>query len=330
MNDIQQEAMDIAIAGHSLLLTGCAGTGKTFLTLKIVEELQSRGNSVIVCSATGISTIPYHSVGAQTVHSTFGLRDGRYSHKQLATLFSGEDDYYVEKRNQIMTADVVVIDEISMISVRILSSINFVAQQCRKNKLPMGGLQRIFVGDLLQLSPVSNHGDPGIMCYKYVDFSAFVPHKVGLCEIMRTNERPLSNAVNHLARGVASDETTALLKSLNRPLTTSPFKKKVLYATNFSAWKHNLEELDKMDGESVVFNAEDEGEVRDLAKLPVDKVIKFINIYIVLYIFFQKGDSFLLIISCLFSKRWQILEWLALPSSPTLCIISRLLLKLAF
>ena len=90
--------------------------------------------------------------------------------------------------------------------------------------------------------------------------------------MLRTKERHLAVAVGELSRGIASDTTLALVKSLDRPLKVKPEEKKVLFPTNFSVWQHNKIAINEASGELFSFVSEDEGEDSYLAKLPVDKV----------------------------------------------------------
>ena len=89
---------------------------------------------------------------------------------------------------------------------------------------------------------------------------------------MRTADHSLADAVSDLARGKMRDSSLAFVRSLDRPLPPSTSPKTVLYATNFSVWQHNKEALYKMYGDTFSFTADDEGEERFLAKLPVEKV----------------------------------------------------------
>ena len=189
LNADQNHVIATANAGHSFLLTGNAGTGKSYVTLKLVENLRENGSKVIVCSATGISCTPLLDVGAQTVHKVFGLKDGRYEPEQLKTLFSDEsDDYYAPRKARIRDSHVIVIDEISMISVRTLTLIDSVCSFCKTDgeDKPMGGLQCIFVGDFLQLPPVPSEitRDKGVPCFKHASYRAMVPHTVRLVEVL--------------------------------------------------------------------------------------------------------------------------------------------------
>jgi DNA replication protein DnaC len=53
LNDAQQEALSVALAGHSFLLSGQAGSGKSFTTGEIIKQLRDRGKNVMVTSSTG-------------------------------------------------------------------------------------------------------------------------------------------------------------------------------------------------------------------------------------------------------------------------------------
>ena len=81
--------------------------------------------------------------------------------------------------------DVLIIDEISMVSPVLLHAINRITQFCKGDERVMGGVQRIFCGDFLQLPPVPNLltddvGEPAILSPQ---FSHYVPHKVHLHEV---------------------------------------------------------------------------------------------------------------------------------------------------
>ena len=53
--------MKTTVAGHNVLLSGQAGTGKSFVVDGLVKELQCCGLKVVVCSS-GISCSVYEMV----------------------------------------------------------------------------------------------------------------------------------------------------------------------------------------------------------------------------------------------------------------------------
>ena len=170
----------------SFLLTGDAGTGKTFALRNIIKHLRENGNKVLVTSSTGISCTPLNDTGAKTVHSTFGLKDGRYTNDQLKFLFAdSSDSYYTSRKLSIKDTDTLVVDEISMISMRTLDQIDVVCRLAKDSAKPMGGLQCIFVGDFLQFPPVPNEmtQDPGTHCFNHHHFRNMVPHTIRLVEV---------------------------------------------------------------------------------------------------------------------------------------------------
>jgi ATP-dependent exoDNAse (exonuclease V) alpha subunit len=180
LNTEQRFANDMAIAGHSFFLTGDAGTGKSYITKTIIENLRENGAKVIVCSSTGISCMPLIDVGAQTVHKMFGLKDGRYEPEQIEHLFADlSDSYYAERRARIGDADTLVIDKISMISKRTLNLVDIACRSCcdeHKHK-QLGGLVIQF--------PSVNIMDPGKHSFKHPCFRAMAPHTIRLLEVIK-------------------------------------------------------------------------------------------------------------------------------------------------
>lgn len=61
------------------------GTGKTYALAEVIKKLVDQKKEVILCGATGLSSIVLkekigilENVSVTTVHSAFGLLDGRY------------------------------------------------------------------------------------------------------------------------------------------------------------------------------------------------------------------------------------------------------------
>jgi hypothetical protein len=85
----------------------------------------------------------------------------------------------------ILEADVLIVDEISMISNKILHCVEGICRHIRDQNLVMGGIQVIFLGDFYQLSPVPNtiFQDNGQRCFHHPKFDKIVPHTIFLAEV---------------------------------------------------------------------------------------------------------------------------------------------------
>jgi hypothetical protein len=58
------------------------------------------------------------------------------------------------KKSVIRNMELLVIDEVSMLRADLLDAMDYMMQTVRKNTNPFGGVQVLFIGDLLQLPPV--------------------------------------------------------------------------------------------------------------------------------------------------------------------------------
>ena len=146
---------------RSVFLTGKAGTGKTTL---LKEIIQSTHKNTIVVAPTGIAAL---NAGGVTIHSMFQLPFGGFIPERNVTdifpehlRFENKDTILRHfkmsgiKKSVIQNIDLVIIDEVSMLRSDLLEAMNFVMQKIRKNKKNFGGVQILFIGDLLQLPPV--------------------------------------------------------------------------------------------------------------------------------------------------------------------------------
>ncbi|KIA97993.1 helicase [Flavobacterium sp. KMS] len=145
---------------RSIFLTGKAGTGKTTLLREIIETTHK--NTVVV-APTGIAAL---NAGGVTIHSMFQLPFAGFIPDNSSPQFSETTKFETKatlrrhfkmnnvKRSVIRNMELLVIDEVSMLRADLLDAMDFMMQTVRKNSQPFGGVQVLFIGDLLQLPPV--------------------------------------------------------------------------------------------------------------------------------------------------------------------------------
>lgn len=212
LTESQQRAYDTLLpfltgetSARSAVLTGVAGTGKSYLTGKIILDLISDGHRVAVAAPTNkavrvikekVEAQAGRQVGAHfgSIHSLLGLRlieheDGNQSCQPL-----GEPSLAV--------FDVVVLDECSMVGEQLFNLINEYQENARI----------LFVGDPAQLPPVADKEDVS-------QTFTLAEIKVGLTEIVRQAEGSdiirLSTAVRELPVRVQPNHLYPLLRELD-------------------------------------------------------------------------------------------------------------------
>ncbi len=146
----QALALEIMLSGESVLLTGPAGAGKTFVLNQFIKLAKHEGKHVSVTATTGLAAT---HLGGTTIHSWAGIGVSDF-------LPSGFAEHLAKGRREIIEkTDVLVIDEISMLHDFRLDMIDEVCRLVRKEPdVPFGGIQIIMSGDFFQLPPI-NRGD---------------------------------------------------------------------------------------------------------------------------------------------------------------------------
>lgn len=146
---------------QSIFLTGKAGTGKTTLLKEIVSNTHK--NTVIV-APTGIAAL---NAGGVTIHSFFHFPLAAFIPDAVnPPIFSEyvkfENRVSIKKhfrmnnmrRSLFRNMELLIVDEVSMLRADVLDAMDFMLQTIRRNNKPFGGVQLLFIGDLLQLPPV--------------------------------------------------------------------------------------------------------------------------------------------------------------------------------
>lgn len=145
----QDEALAILESGQSVLLTGAAGTGKTYVLRKFIRRAREDGRTVSVTATTGLAAT--HLNGA-TIHAWAGIGVHDELPKKHFQKISKQ------RRDIVGKTDVLIIDEISMLHDFRLDIVDIVLRRIRETDEPFGGMQVVLCGDFFQLPPV-NRGD---------------------------------------------------------------------------------------------------------------------------------------------------------------------------
>lgn len=150
-----QEALQlISFTRQSVFLTGKAGTGKSTFLKYICQHTKKK---YVVLAPTGIAAI---NAGGMTLHSFFKLPfrpmlpddpDLSLKNGRIFDFFK----YNKERRKILEEVELVIIDEISMVRADIIDCVDRILRVYSGNmRLPFGGKQLLFVGDVFQLEPV--------------------------------------------------------------------------------------------------------------------------------------------------------------------------------
>lgn len=260
-----------------VFLTGKAGTGKTTLLRKIVETTHK--NTVIV-APTGIAAL---NAGGVTIHSFFqlpfssfipefiseGLVSGNTKFESKETL-KRHFHFNKTRQNLIRNVELLIIDEVSMLRADLLDAIDWTLRNVRKNNHPFGGLQVLFIGDLLQLPPVIKPEEWSVLKEHYHGiffFNAHVlreqaPVYIELDKIFRQDDQTFINLLNNLRNNQVTLEDQKLLEKYVNPAFDSTKEEGYITLTthNSKADQMNATALNSLNEKSVTYSAEIKGD----------------------------------------------------------------------
>jgi exodeoxyribonuclease V alpha subunit len=142
LSPLQREAVARGVKEKVLVITGGPGTGKTTLITCLIDILQSRGRTVLLCAPTGRAAKRMaEATGreAKTIHRLLEFSPAPQAH------FLPQNRRFLRGEADPLRCDVLVVDETSMIDVQLFHDL--------LAALPAGA-QLIMVGDQDQLPSV--------------------------------------------------------------------------------------------------------------------------------------------------------------------------------
>lgn len=273
MNDRFVQALGMMEQGsRGVFITGRAGTGKSTL-LSYFRNVTKK--TIAVLAPTGVAAL---NVKGQTIHSFFGFRTNITLEKVRRIRYGDEGNNIYKK------LDAIVIDEISMVRADLLDCVDkFLRLNGPDRKLPFGGIQMIFFGDLYQLPPVVTGTEKAVLKELYETpyfysanvFDLLEMEFIELEKVYRQHEGQFLDLLNSIRNNTIAEEGLKLLSQRYMPQFEPPLNDFYIYmtTTNKLAGEINSQRLEKLEGRASTFTAEIEGEFDD-KYLPTAKVLQ--------------------------------------------------------
>jgi len=162
-------------------------------------------------------------------------------------------------KSRIRACEVLIIDEVSFLPGSLLDYIDYMFKRVRNSEAPFGGIQVIFVGDFLQLPPVSQKQGPADWAFKCDAWKGSGVVKCELTKVYRQDDREFIDVLNNIRMGIpfTEKEKEYLSKFVNTGLTVEDLKMTTaIVPTNAYASQINEYVLSNMPGELVSIKAE--------------------------------------------------------------------------
>ena len=151
--------------------------------------------------------------------------------------------------------DILIIDEVSMMSRKLFETLDAIGKAVRKNKSPFGGIQLIFSGDYYQLPPVGNKDEPETSQFCFESplwFETFkIEDHVNMETIFRQTDPIYQRILNQLREGrLKRSSNEMLLQYVGREIPTdSIIRPTKLYPTRNKVDYINMSEMEKLGGQ---------------------------------------------------------------------------------
>ncbi|XP_049586415.1 uncharacterized protein [Syngnathus scovelli] len=248
-------------------INGGAGTGKSHLIKcihaeatkilqrlpRLAEEADISKQTVVLAAFTGTAAF---NISGTTLHCLLKLP------RSLKPPYHGLGNKLDEVRAELSIAEILIIDEISMVSKDLFAYVNARLKQIKGINLPFGGMSVLAVGDFFQLPPVRQSKPLCVYDPTRLDHWRDNFKKITLTTIMRQKDDvAFAELLNRLRVKEKSDELSELDRALLATRYTSPemCPKHILhvFATNKQVDGHNSAMLNLLHKDIVQIDADD-------------------------------------------------------------------------
>ena len=263
INDEYLQALDAIKAKRPVVfISGKAGTGKSTLLRHCSQIIHP---SPVVLAPTGVAAL---LVGGQTIHRFFG-----FGISVTPSSVRNRQEREHRRRKMMKRLKMIIIDEISMVRADLLECVDVYLRKFGPTpRLPFGGVQMVFFGDLFQLPPVlkRDEREDFLKIYDSPYFfdsppleSVEIEH-IELKKVYRQTDNDFAELLNRIRCAEATDSDFRRLNGRARPKFEIPEDEFYLILTtlNAQADRINGDRLSALKGESILSEAAVVGEVK--------------------------------------------------------------------
>lgn len=151
LTEDQRDAYIALKEGRNVFLSGNAGTGKSYVLNRFIDDLEARSVPYTAMAPTGIAALNMHN--GSTIHRTLQVSAGVCNPSEK-----------IRPRKVLTVAEVIIIDEISMCRIDLF---DYVMRMISDAQVSSGRKQVVLVGDFFQLPPVITEDDRAILMKLY-------------------------------------------------------------------------------------------------------------------------------------------------------------------
>ena len=238
LNKNQEIILNFVMNDKNTFITGFAGSGKSFLIETLCKEFNKKGKIYGLAAMTGCAAI---LINGTTLHNllSIGLAKG-----EPIDLFKRIKK--IGKLNYLKSLQVLIIDEVSMLSDILFDKINELFKLIKGNDIFFGGIQIILIGDMFQLKPIEGNY---CFCSPNWNFNTVI-----LNENMRVqNDLEFENLLTNIRWGKITKDDYKLLLSMK----DTTFENDIIPTKLFSTIKEvdiiNQYELNKLKSEKITY-----------------------------------------------------------------------------
>jgi ATP-dependent DNA helicase PIF1 len=256
LKDEQRRVYDAILAGKSIFLTGPGGTGKSFLLKYLYETIPTiTGKHIAITAMTGCAALLIGRF-AKTLHSWAGIGLGRDPASALAATIRRSGKCL----RRWLGVDILVIDEVSMLTPELLEKLDSIAKTLRRSPLTMGGIQIVFVGDFYQLPPVNKDKEKETQfAFESPLWKQIIQETIQLKQILRQDDPVFQEILHEARKGELSEDSYHILqKRQDRSWQQLQIKPTLLFTRRAEVDNINHRNLRALQGERYTYKARTE------------------------------------------------------------------------
>lgn len=232
------------LENSNIFITGSGGVGKSYVIKEVIKAYTDTKRKYIVLGSTGISAV---SIGGITLHSFFKFGICK-NYMELKRHDRSQKSAINELKKFLKDCELIVIDEISMISGEVFDMIAYRLNECKYSG------KIIVAGDFYQLPPIVKKSELpdstlfGSSRYAFGTQSwndmEFV--RIEMVGSKRTTDEFLYKILSNLRVGYIDENCTDFIRSKIISSKNIPLKSTIIYGRNYEANTLNEKRLNML------------------------------------------------------------------------------------